>query len=400
MGHWRPVQGQRRPVWDSGNQYGIRGHQYRTSMGTTDTSMGPVRALQPPVKDQPTWAAPGSSRPWRPSCFLLVVLGVPINALTVVCTVKYKKLRSHLNYILVNLAVANLLVVCVGSTTAFYSFSQMYFSLGPLACKVEGFTATLGGMVSLWSLAVVAMVTGCQFVTGVCPVPRHGCPCDPCRGGVTVWVSPMVSLCPLAMGHGWVLWSLAVVAFERFLVICKPLGNFTFRGSHAVLGCAITWIFGLIASVPPLFGWSRYIPEGLQCSCGPDWYTTENKWNNESYVIFLFCFCFGFPMTVIIFSYGRLLLTLRAVAKQQEQSATTQKAEREVTKMVVVMVLGFLASTVYNPVIYVFMNKQFRSCMLKLVFCGRSPFGDDDDVSGSSQATQVSSVSSSQVSPA
>ncbi|RLV63475.1 hypothetical protein DV515_00018235 [Chloebia gouldiae] len=53
------------------------------------------------------------------------------------------------------------------------------------------------------------------------------------------------------------LWSLAVVAFERFLVICKPLGNFTFRGSHALLGCAITWIFGLVASMPPLFGWSR-----------------------------------------------------------------------------------------------------------------------------------------------
>ena len=43
---------------------------------------------------------------------------------------------------------------------------------------------------------------------------------------------------------------------------------------------------------------------------------------------------------------------------------------------------------------------QFRSCMLKLLFCGRSPFGDDDDVSGSSQATQVSSVSSSHVAPA
>ncbi|KAJ8401268.1 hypothetical protein AAFF_G00384990 [Aldrovandia affinis] len=111
-------------------------------------------------------------------------------------------------------------------------------------------------------------------------------------------------------------------------------------------------------------------------------------------------------------------------AKAQEQSASTQKAEREVTKMVVVMVLGFLvcwlpyasfalwvvlnrgeafdlrlatipscfskASTVYNPVIYVFMNKQFRSCMM-------SPFGDDEE--SSSQVTQVSSVSSSQVSP-
>ena len=79
-------------------------------------------------------------------------------------------------------------------------------------------------------------------------------------------------------------------------------------------------------------------------------------------------------------------------AKAQAESASTQKAEREVTRMVVVMVLGFLvcwmpyasfalwvvnnrgqpfdlrlatipscfskASTVYNPVIYILLNKQ------------------------------------------
>ncbi|KAM4643656.1 blue-sensitive opsin-like [Amazona ochrocephala] len=308
---------------------------------------------------------------------LLVALGVPVNALTIACTARYRKLRSHLNYILVNLAAANLLVLLVGSTTAAYSFARTYFVLGPTACKIEGFTATLGGMVSLWSLAVVA--------------------------------------------------------FERFLVICKPLGSFSFRGSHALLGCALTWGCGLAAAAPPLLGWSRYIPEGLQCSCGPDWYTTNNRWHNESYVLFLFLFCFGVPLSIIVFCYGRLLLTLRKVARQQEHSASTQKAEREVTRMVVVMVLGFLtcwapyaafalwavthrgrplepalasvpsvfskASTVYNPIIYVLMNKQFRSCMLKLLFCGRSPLADDDDASGSSQATQVSAVSS-QVSPA
>ncbi|XP_050184210.1 blue-sensitive opsin-like [Myiozetetes cayanensis] len=173
-----------------------------------------LTALSPFLVPQTHLGSPGVFKAMAVFMFLLISLGLPINGLTIVCTAKYKKLRSHLNYILVNLAVANLLVICVGSTTAFYSFSQMYFALGPTACKIEGFVATLGGFVSLWSLAVVA--------------------------------------------------------FERFLVICKPLGNFTFRGSHAVLGCAITWIFSLIASVPPLFGWSRYIPEGLQCSCGPD----------------------------------------------------------------------------------------------------------------------------------
>nr|QJT41766.1 short wavelength opsin 2 [Carnegiella strigata] len=302
--------------------------------------------------------------------FFLFVCGTAINVLTIVCTIQYKKLRSHLNYILVNLAVANLLVSSIGSFTAFVSFLKRYFIFGTAGCKIEGFTSTLGGMVSLWSLAVVA--------------------------------------------------------FERWLVICKPVGNFSFKGTHAIIGCALTWFCALLASVPPLFGWSRYIPEGLQCSCGPDWYTTNNKYNNESYVMFLFCFCFGFPLSVIIFCYGQLLFTLKSAAKAQADSASTQKAEREVTKMVVVMVFGFLvcwmpyasfalwvvfnrgqpfdlrlatipsclckASTVYNPVIYVFMNKQFRSCMMKLIFCGKSPFGDDEDTSTSSQVTQVSSV--------
>ncbi|XP_043935953.1 blue-sensitive opsin-like [Protopterus annectens] len=342
------------------------------SLSTTN-----ITALSPFLVPQTHLGSPSLFMVLAVFMFFLIVTGLPINMLTIICTFKYKKLRSHLNYILVNLAVSNLIVVGIGSTTAFYSFSQRYFKLGAMACKIEGFAATLGGMVSLWSLAVVA--------------------------------------------------------FERFLVICKPIGNFTFRGTHAIIGCIVTWVFGLAASTPPFFGWSRYIPEGLQCSCGPDWYTTNNKWNNESYVLFLFCFCFGFPFSVILFSYTRLLMTLRAVAKQQEQSVSTQKAEREVTKMVIVMVLGFLvcwlpyasfalwvvshrgesfdlalasvpsvfskASTVYNPMIYVFMNKQFRSCMLKLIFCGKSPFGDDDDISSASQSTQVASVSSSQVAP-
>ncbi|KAM6927619.1 opsin-1, short-wave-sensitive 2 [Xenentodon cancila] len=298
--------------------------------------------------------------------FFLFVGGTSINILTIACTAQYKKLRSHLNYILVNLAAANLLVSMVGSFTAFCSFACRYFIFGPLACKIEGFAATLGGMVSLWSLAVIA--------------------------------------------------------FERWLVICKPLGNFAFKPEHALVCCAFTWVFGLIASAPPLVGWSRYIPEGLQCSCGPDWYTTNNKYNNESYVMFLFCFCFAVPFATIVFCYSQLLITLKMAAKAQAESASTQKAEKEVTRMVVVMVLGFLvcwmpyasfavwvvnnrgqtfdlrlatipacfskASTVYNPIIYVVLNKQFRTCMLSMLGMG----GGEEESSTSQSVTEVSKV--------
>ncbi|KAM3878382.1 opsin-1, short-wave-sensitive 2 [Diretmus argenteus] len=300
--------------------------------------------------------------------FFLTVVGTGINVLTIACTVHYKKLRSHLNFILVNMAVANLLVSSVGTFTAFASFAARYFIFGTLGCKIEGFLAALGGMVSLWSLAVIA--------------------------------------------------------FERWLVICKPLGNFAFKSQHALACCALTWVCALIASVPPLVGWSRYIPEGLQCSCGPDWYTTDNKFNNESFVMFLFCFCFAVPFSTIVFCYSQLLITMKMAAKAQADSVSTQKAEREVTRMVVVMVMGFLvcympyasfalwtvnnrgqpvdlrlatipscfskASTVYNPVIYVLFNKQFRSCMMKMLGMG----GGDEEESSSSQSsvTEVSKV--------
>nr|AMB42901.1 Short wavelength sensitive 2B [Chlorurus sordidus] len=298
--------------------------------------------------------------------FFIFVVGTIINSLTVACTIQYKKLRSHLNYILVNLAVSNLIVATVGSSTCFVCFCNRYMIVGPTGCKIEGFAATLGGMVSLWSLAVVA--------------------------------------------------------FERWLVVCKPLGNFAFKPHHAIACCAATWVFAIIASAPPLFGWSRYIPEGFQCSCGPDWYTSNNKYNNESYVYFLFGFCFAVPFATICFCYSQLLFMLKSAAKAQAESASTQKAEREVTRMVVVMVIGFLfcwapyaifalwvvnnrgqafdlrlatipscmskASTVYNPMIYILLNKQFRTCLKKMLGMNAS----EDDESTTSSVTEVSKV--------
>lgn len=58
----------------------------------------------------------------------------------------------------------------------------------------------------------------------------------------------------------------------------------------------------------------RYIPEGLQCSCGPDWYTVGTKYKSEYYTWFLFIFCFIVPLSLIIFSYSQLLSALRAVS--------------------------------------------------------------------------------------
>ncbi|MBN3295304.1 ultraviolet-sensitive opsin [Amia ocellicauda] len=304
---------------------------------------------------------------------MVFLSGTPLNAVVLIVTIKYKKLRQPLNYILVNISAAGFIFVSFSVFTVFLSSAQGYFFFGKTVCAVEAYLGSIAGL-----------------VTG---------------------------------------WSLAFLAFERYVVICKPLGGFRFASKHALVAVACTWCIGIAVATPPFFGWSRYIPEGLQCSCGPDWYTTGTKYKSEYYTYFLFVFCFICPLTLIIFSYSQLLGALRAVAAQQSESATTQKAERDVSKMVVVMVGSFLvcygpyaalamymvhvkdgmdlrlvtipalfskSSCVYNPLIYAFMNKQFRGCIMETVF--GKPITDESDVS-SANKTEVSSVSASQVSP-
>nr|ABP88810.1 green-sensitive opsin [Scopelarchus analis] len=302
----------------------------------------------------------------------LMFTGGPINILTLVVTAQNKKLRQPLNFILVNLALAGAIMVFGGFVITFYTSMNGYFLLGPTSCAVEGFMATLGGQISLWSLVVLAV--------------------------------------------------------ERYIVVCKPMGSFKFSATHAGIGCGITWFMAMACAAPPLVGWSRYLPEGLQCSCGPDYYTMAPGYNNESYVIYMFTCHFCFPVFTIFFTYGSLVLTVKAAAAQQQESESTQKAEREVTRMCVLMVLGFLtawvpyaslaawiffnkgaafsavgmavpaffakSASLTNPVIYVLLNKQFRNCMLTTIGMG-GMVDDESSASGSSSSskTEVSSVS-------
>ncbi|XP_034536133.1 green-sensitive opsin-like [Notolabrus celidotus] len=300
--------------------------------------------------------------------FFLICTGTPINGLTLLVTAQNKKLRQPLNYILVNLAVAGLIMCAFGFTITITSAMNGYFILGATFCAIEGFMATLGGEVALWSLVVLAV--------------------------------------------------------ERYIVVCKPMGSFKFTGTHAAAGVIFTWIMALACAAPPLVGWSRYLPEGMQCSCGPDYYTLAPGFNNESYVTYMFVVHFFVPVATITFTYGSLVLTVKAAAAQQQDSESTQKAEREVTRMCVLMVFGFLvawvpyasfagwiflnkgasfsaltaaipaffakSSALYNPIIYVLFNKQFRNCMLSTIGMGGMV---EDETSVSASKTEVSTAS-------
>lgn len=90
------------------------------------------------------------AEPWKYSLLaaymlFLIITSFPVNSLTLYVTVQHKKLRTPLNYILLNLAVADLFMVVGGFTVTLYTALHGYFVLGVSGCNIEGFFATLGG---------------------------------------------------------------------------------------------------------------------------------------------------------------------------------------------------------------------------------------------------------------
>nr|BAD80827.2 ultraviolet opsin [Girella punctata] len=295
--------------------------------------------------------------------------GAPLNFVVLLVTLKYKKLRVPLNYILVNISFAGFIFAIFSVSQVFVASVKGYYFLGYTLCALEAAMGSIAGLVTSWSLAVLS--------------------------------------------------------FERYLVICKPFGAFKFGNNHALAAVAVTWVMGICCATPPFFGWSRYIPEGLGCSCGPDWYTHNEEYNCTSYLYFLITTCFISPLSIIIFSYSQLLGALRAVAAQQTESASTQKAEKEVSRMIIVMVGSFVtcyapyalaglyfafstnenkdyrlvtvpayfskSSCVYNPLIYAFMNKQFNACIMETVFGKKME--ESSEVSSKTETSSVSTAS-------
>lgn len=76
---------------------------------------------------------------------IVVVLSVFTNGLVLVATAKFKKLRHPLNWILVNLAVADLGETVFASTISVCNQFFGYFILGHPMCIFEGYTVSTCG---------------------------------------------------------------------------------------------------------------------------------------------------------------------------------------------------------------------------------------------------------------
>lgn len=77
--------------------------------------------------------------------FVVTSLSLCENFLVMFITFKFKQLRQPLNYIIVNLAIADFLVSLTGGLISFLTNARGYFFLGRWACVLEGFAVTYFG---------------------------------------------------------------------------------------------------------------------------------------------------------------------------------------------------------------------------------------------------------------
>ncbi|XP_026793807.3 teleost multiple tissue opsin b isoform X2 [Pangasianodon hypophthalmus] len=254
------------------------------------------------------------------------------NALVLLLFCRHKPLRSPINCMLVSISVSDLLVCVLGTPFSFAASARRRWLIGAHGCVWYGFINSFLGIVSLISLAALS--------------------------------------------------------YERYCTMMGATQADVTSYRKVFMGIAFSWIYSLVWTVPPLFGWSQYGPEGPGTTCSVNW-TTKTA-NNVSYIVCLFFFCLILPFVVIVYSYGKLLQAIKQVIRIN--TALSRKREQRVLLLVVTMVACYLlcwlpygimalvatfgepglvtpeasimpsllakTSTVINPIIYIFMNKQ------------------------------------------
>ncbi|XP_060609867.2 opsin-3 [Anolis sagrei] len=275
------------------------------------------------------------------------LLGLCNNLLVLVLYAKFKRLRTPTHLFLVNISLSDLLVSLFGVSFTFGSCLRHRWVWDAAGCVWDGFSNSLFGIVSIMTLTVLA--------------------------------------------------------YERYIrVVHARVIDFSWSWR------AITyiWLYSLAWTGAPLLGWNHYTLEIHGLGCSVDWRSKEPS--DSSFVLFFFLGCLAAPVGIMAYCYGHILHAIRMLRcvedLQSIQVIKILRYEKKVAKMCFLMVTTFLicwmpyavvslliaygyghlitptvaivpsffakSSTAYNPVIYIFMSRKFRRCLVQL-FCVR-----------------------------
>lgn len=177
--------------------------------------------------------------------FVLGFISIIGNGMVVYIFTSTKPLRTPSNLLVVNLAFSDFLMMFTMAPPMVVNCYYETWVFGPLMCEVYGMFGSLFGCASIWSMTMIA--------------------------------------------------------FDRYNVIVKGISAKPMTNSGAMLRILFIWVFGGLWTAFPMFGWNRYVPEGNMTACGTDYLTKD--WVSRSYILVYSVFVYYLPLLLIIYSY-------------------------------------------------------------------------------------------------
>jgi r-opsin len=115
------------------------------------------------------------------------------------------------------------------------------------------------------------------------------------------------------------IWTMTMIALDRYNVIVKGLAGTPLTIKGAMMRNAFVWIFSLMWTLAPMFGWGKYSPEGNMTACGTDYLSKDPM--NRSYIFVYAIFCYFLPLFTIIYSYFFIVQCVAAHEKNMREQA-------------------------------------------------------------------------------
>ncbi|XP_061601076.1 melanopsin-A-like isoform X1 [Cololabis saira] len=283
------------------------------------------------------------------------ITGVAGNLLVIYAFSRSRSLRTPPNMFIINLAVTDLLMCLTQSPVFFTTSMSRRWIFGEKGCELYAFCGALFGI--------------CSMVT------------------------------------------LTVIAVDRYFVITRPLTSIGMLSrKRALLILAAAWSYSLGWSLPPFFGWSAYVPEGLLTSCSWDYMSFTPA--VRAYTMLLCVFVFFLPLFIIVscyvFIFRAVRHTNRAVGRtgggrDSLKSFNRLQNEWKMAKIALIVILLYVvswspyaavaltafagysdmltpymnsvpaviakASAIHNPIIYAITHPKYRMALAKYIPC-------------------------------
>jgi len=212
------------------------------------------------------------------------------------------------------------------------------------------------------------------------------------------------SICGLAS-----ISTMVFITEDRYKVIVKGISGKPLTSGGAFLRILFIWVFAALWTLPPFFGWNRYVPEGNLTACGTDYLSQD--FLSHSYLYGLCFIGWLVPLIWIVFAYYNIVGKVFAHEKQMKEQAKrmgvkslrneeTQKTSTEMklakvalmnvslwfiawTPYLIINFAGMLqkdmvsplftiwgslfakANAIYNPVIYAISHPKYRAALEK-----------------------------------